>query len=93
MEARLSFAGAVLHGDADLAAKAADQFDAIGANLLAAEASMLEESTGFICGTAAPLLPPPTPAPLRALEKCEGAKVTWIPRSAEGPNCRIVNVR
>ncbi len=82
MEARLSFAGAARRADADLAASAAEQFTAIGANLLAAEAWLLE---GRLASTAG-LRRRASTADARAqrtLEKCDDANVTWIPRSAE----------
>ncbi len=82
MEARLSFAGAALYEDADLAANAADQFDAIGANLLSAEASLLEGRLALSAGLRRRASTADARA-ARALEKCDGANVAWIPRSAE----------
>jgi DNA-binding CsgD family transcriptional regulator/chromosome segregation and condensation protein ScpB len=83
MEARLSFAGAALRADVDLAAKAADQFDAMGANLFAAEASLLEGRLASSAGLRRRASTADARAS-RALEKCEGANIIWIPRSTKG---------
>ena len=83
MEARLSFSGAVLNAEADAAAAAASQFDAIGANLFAAEAFALEGRLASSAGLRRRASTADARA-LRALQKCEGAKAVWIPRSIEG---------
>jgi DNA-binding CsgD family transcriptional regulator len=79
MEARLSFCRATSHEDMDLAAQAADQFEAIGANLFAAEAAALEgrlASSGGLrrrASTAAA-------RSARALARCQGPSMMWLPR-------------
>jgi DNA-binding CsgD family transcriptional regulator len=82
MEARLSFASAALRSDVEQAARAAEQFEGIGANLFAAEARLLEGRLASSAG----LRRRASTADARAsriLETCEGADITWIPRSAE----------
>jgi DNA-binding CsgD family transcriptional regulator/tetratricopeptide (TPR) repeat protein len=81
MEARLTFARAAQQGDADAAAAATDLFEAMGANLFAAEASALESELASATG----LRRRTSEAAARAerlLEKCEGARTPGLaPRS------------
>jgi DNA-binding CsgD family transcriptional regulator len=83
MEARLSFTGAALRSDPEAAATAASQFDAIGANLFAAEALSLESRLASNAGLRRRASTADARAK-RAFQKCEGATPLWIPRSSEG---------
>jgi len=82
MEARLSFCRAAAREDVDLAAQAAAQFDAIGANLYAAEAFALEgriASSRGLRRRASTAVARTT----RSLSKCDGASLAWLPRSTD----------
>jgi DNA-binding CsgD family transcriptional regulator len=82
MEARLSFCRAAARDDIDLAAQAAAQFDAIGANLFSAEASALEGRLASSGGLRRRASAAEAQAP-RSLSKCERASLAWLPRSTD----------
>jgi DNA-binding CsgD family transcriptional regulator/tetratricopeptide (TPR) repeat protein len=80
MEARLSFCRAAVREDLDLAVLAADQFDAIGANIFAAESAALEARLASALG----LRRRASTAEARSarfLARCEGPNMVWLPRS------------
>jgi DNA-binding CsgD family transcriptional regulator len=82
MEARLSFCRAASAEDVVLAALAAEQFDAIGANLFAAESFALEARLAGSRGLRRRASAAEARS-ARSLAKCEQASMTWVPRSAK----------
>jgi DNA-binding CsgD family transcriptional regulator len=80
MEARLSFCRATSREDMDLATQAADQFDAIGANLFAAESAALEGRLASSRGLRRRASTAEARS-ARSLTRCEGPNMVWLPRS------------
>jgi DNA-binding CsgD family transcriptional regulator len=85
MPGRLAYARAVDRSDLEAAVEAADRFEAIGANLFAAEAASVESRLAAAAG----LRRRAAAAGARAtalLARCEGAELPWLDRTGSLEN-------